>query len=344
MNEERRVLPRSGKLPPDILEGVFFGKLGATDDRVVLGPARGEDAAVIEMSEGFLVVSCDPITATTEEAGWLCVNVTMNDVAVSGVEPRWFMPAIMMPPASSQADLEEMSESIDSASERIGVSVVGGHTEITPQLDTPLVVGTGLGIGDSYVTSGGSQPGDLIVVTKSVALEGSAILAREMNVELRDRLGSATVDELAGYLYEISVVKEAMLLPEAVEVTSMHDPTEGGLATGLHEMADASGNGFFVREEDVPVYEPIRKLSETVRFDPLAILSSGCVTATVTEDSWHELGRNTKREMEASVVGRVREDDRRLIETREGGIVDLPRPERDEVWRVLASSRAEDSE
>src|SRR5262245_30442329 len=247
-----------GKLPALVLERLF-GKYMARGERVVLGPQVGEDAAVVDMGDRYLVATTDPITFATDEAAWYALHVNANDLAVRGARPLWFLVTLLLPEgAATEARVEALFDELSVGCAELGVAVIGGHTEVTAGLPRPIVVGAMLGevAKDRLVTTGGAQVGDAILLTKGVPLEGAAILARERGDEARRRgVPEDVVERARGFLRRpgISVVPEARLACGAARVHAMHDPTEGGLATACWELAQAADVGLHVDRERIPV-------------------------------------------------------------------------------------------
>ncbi len=327
-----------GKLPAEFL-GALLSRLPKTDPRVVVGPRVGEDAAVIDFGNTYLVAKTDPITFATDLIGWYAVNINANDIVCMGARPRWFLATVLLPEGIEPAAVEAVFNQLTGACAKIGVTLVGGHTEITYGLDRPIVVGCMLGevSPDGLVTSAGARPGDAIVITKGIAIEGTAVLAREAaDILCRRGVPKAVIERARNFLFDpgISVVREAVIAREAVPVTSFHDPTEGGLATGLIEVALASGVGFEVEAEKVPVLPECRAICDALGLDPLGLLASGCLVITVSEGDAGRLLRALEAAgIPAFAIGRILpvEAGRRLIV---GGQVEpWPRFDRDEVAR-----------
>ena len=276
-----------GKLPPRLLADLLAGLPG--DPRVIVGPRPGEDAAVIDMGDRYLVAKTDPITFATDAIGWYAVQVNANDIATTGAQPGWFMASILLP--GGQAD-ESMARGIfaqiSDACRALNVAVVGGHTEITHGLDRPIVCGCMLGEveKDRMVTTGGAQVDDWLLLTKGVPIEGISILAREQRQVLSAHFDPATLDRCANFLYRpgISVVSDAAVAMSVGGVTSMHDPTEGGLATALWELADACGHGVQVDVDDPGPLLPESVLCEPFGLDPWGLIASGALLLTVKAD------------------------------------------------------------
>jgi hydrogenase expression/formation protein HypE len=276
-----------GKLPGDLLQAIL-DKHAPRDPRVIVGPRVGEDAAVIDIGERYLVVTSDPITFATDELGWYALHVNANDIVVRGATPRWFLATLLLPAAATdETRVRAVFEQLAEACEELEVALVGGHTEVTHGLDRPIIAGTMLGevAKDRLVTTGGARVGDAIVLTKGVPLEGAAIIAREKEAELRARgVPAATIRRAKGFLRApgISVRPEAELACELAQVHAMHDPTEGGIATALHELADAAGVGLRIDRDRIMVLPEGRALCEAFGLDPLGTIASGALLLTLS--------------------------------------------------------------
>ena len=282
MAEADGILP-AGKLPHDVLQRLLTRHTGGQDPRLLVGAGVGEDAAVIDFGDTCLVAKTDPITFATDRIGWYAVHVNANDIAAMGATPRWFLATVIVPETlATEALFDDIFGQIHEACDNLGVTVAGGHSEISNGMARPLVVGQMLGevARDAIVRSSGLQPGDDVLLTKSLAIEATAIIAREKTAYLRERGWSqAELDHCAGYLTDpgISVVKDARLALAAGGVHAMHDPTEGGVATGLREMAIASGVGLEVFGDELRVSADSRRLCATFDLDPFGVISSGAL-------------------------------------------------------------------
>lgn len=276
-----------GKLRAETLQALFDAH-PVKDPRVVVGPRVGEDAAVIDIGDRYLVVTTDPITFATEELAWYALHVNANDVAVRGARPRWFLATLLLPEgATSDKTVTGLFEQLVSACEELDVSLVGGHTEITHGLDRPMVVGTMLGevARDRLVTTGGAQVGDAVVLTKGVPLEGAAIIAHEKEAELLARgVRRSVVARARGLLRTpgISVLPEVEIACELGRPHAMHDPTEGGVATALIELANAAGVGLRIDRDRIPLIPEGAELCRAFGLDPLGTIASGALILAMT--------------------------------------------------------------
>src|SRR2546426_1338001 len=248
----------AGKLP-NVTLARLLAKVQPGDPRVIVGPGIGRDAAVIDTGAPHLLVAkSDPITFASDMIGWYAVHVNANDIACTGARPDWFLATLLLPEDAKPKLAESIFVQLLEACEALEIELVGGHTEISAGLNRPLVIGAMLGQveRDRLVRPDGGRPGDALLLTKGIAIEGTGLLAREAAGRLA-RLGVSQEDlpNAAGYILDpgITVLKEAMAVCDTVRVHAMHDPTEGGLATALYEMAEANDCGILVDEDAVDV-------------------------------------------------------------------------------------------
>lgn len=335
-----------GKLPADLLARLLK-RYSVKDPRVLLGPGIGWDCAVIDFGANLLVVKSDPITFATEEIGWYAVQVNANDLATTGAVPRWFMVTLLLPEGKTTPELvETISQQVHHACEEIGVEVVGGHTEITYGLNRPILAGTMLGevSRETLVTPQGANPGDRVLLTKGVPIEATAILAREFPNRLRDAIGADEIEQAQAFLYNpgISVLREARLALASGRVSAMHDPTEGGLAMALWELAEASGQSLAFDPGAVPVPDLSARICQALELDPLAAIASGALLLTVPETEASHVCRALEKEgipcAEIGVVAPGPPAVWRVIDKRREL---LPRPERDEIARLFVENAEE---
>jgi hydrogenase maturation factor len=328
-----------GKIPIDVLKGVVFKNLGAERGEVTVGPTAGIDGAVLDVGNKSLVVSMDPITGAVERIGWLAVNVNANDIATFGVEPGFLSSCILLPENAERKIVETICTQMNAAANDLGIAIVGGHCESTPGLTNPIVVGCVMGLTEKgrYVTAAGAKAGDELILTKSAGIEGSAILASDRESELKKTV-SATMLQNAKNLYgQISVVKDALTAYKTGGVHAMHDPTEGGVAGGIHEMADASGLGAKVFEDQIAVQPETARICGYFGIDPLQLISSGALLISTEPKSVAEIIENLeKQQIEASIIGEfLKSTDQRLLVRKDEEIQALPRPLSDHLWTAL---------
>jgi hydrogenase maturation factor len=332
----------TGKIPIDILKEIVFRNLGATRSEIALGPSAGIDGAVINVGDVSLISSMDPITGAVDRIGWLAVNVNANDVATFGCEPKFLLSCIMLPEKSTRATVESITKQMGTAAEELGIAIVGGHCETTPRLKTPIVVCCAIGITEknNYVTAAGAKQGDKLILTKSAGIEGTAILASDRQTQLRKALDKNVLKNAGQFQRRISIVKDALTAFRTGGVHAMHDPTEGGVAGAIHEMADASNLGVKILRKKIRVEPETAKICEFYQIDPLQLIASGSLLIaadpTTAEKIAETLRRNT---IHAEIIGEfLPSPEKRLLIHENGKTKALARPKTDQLWQALKRS------
>jgi hydrogenase maturation factor len=317
-------------MPPELLARLLArGGDAGRHPRVIVGPGIGLDCAVLDFGDRYLVAKSDPITFTTDEIGWYAVQVNANDIACSGAEPQFFLATLLLPEAEGNAELaERIVAQMTEACRELGAVLVGGHTEITYGIDRPIVIGMMLGdVGkDRLITAAGAQAGDAVLLTKGYPIEAVSIIAREFAGIKKPGFSEDFLERCRNFLRApgISVVKDARVALGAGAITAMHDPTEGGVATGLWELADASERGIAVDLAALPLLPEGETLCRAFNLDPLACIASGALLITTPEPE------KIRSALEAEgipihVIGTV---------TQKPG-VNLARPARDEIAKLF---------
>lgn len=333
------VLPL-GKLKPHLLKELL-SRYCIDDPLVKVGPHFGEDAAAIDMGDRYLLLTADPITFTPERIGWYAVHINANDIAAMGGTPRYFLSTVLLPEHSASTDMaDRIFADVADACRELGCSAVGGHTEITHGLDRPIVSGAMLGevAKDRLVTSAGAEPGDMLILTKGIAIEATAILAREKADEVSRELGGEFQEKAARFLEDpgLSVVPASRAACQYGTVHALHDPTEGGIANALWELAEASEVGLVVSDSEIPRYWESTRLAESFGINLLGAIASGALLIAAREpDTPRILDGLSEARINAQVIGRI-------VERKQGvklmvGLqnVDLPRFEADEIAKAL---------
>lgn len=341
MPVSNELLP-AGKLPLPLLEK-FLTRFAPSDPRIIVGPRTGEDAAVLDFGDRYLVAKTDPITFATNEIGWYAVNVNANDIAVMGATPRWFLATVLLPAGQATAELAEMIfAQLHSACAALGVSLAGGHTEITINLDRPIVSGTMLGevAPDRLITSAGACVGDAVLLVKPVPIEGTALIALERATMLRERgYSPAFIERAQGFLHDpgISVVAPARLAAETAEVHCMHDPTEGGVMTGLLEIARAAGVGLRINLDAIPIVSEGATLCREFGLDPLGTIASGAILLTAPKAAGARLVKVLgDAGYPTAIIGRATSPADGLVALRSGVAVPWPIFATDEITKIFA--------
>ena len=337
------VLP-VGKLPFEHLQSLL-SHLTPAHPRLLIGPQIGEDAAVIDAGDRSLVVATDPITFATDRIGSYAVHVNANDVAVLGARPLWFFLVMLLPEGRTTPELvETIMTDVRITCRELGISIGGGHTEITQGLDRPILIGQMLGevASNRVVRKARVAVGDVVLLTQGVAIEGTAILAREKGERLRGQVADDLLTRAARFLVEpgISVVKAALAAADMGEVVhAMHDPTEGGLAAGLSELVASAGLGLRVVREYIPVFPETEAICSVLALDPLKLIASGALLIAVAQgrvdlvvDAIEAIG------VPVAAIGEVRPREEGLKVVVNGIAEPLSPPVRDEIARAFEGS------
>jgi hydrogenase maturation factor len=330
-----------GKISMDILKDVVFKNLGAKRDEVVLGPSAGIDGAIVNVGSKSIIASMDPITAAIERIGWLAVNVNANDIATFGVRPTFLLSCILLPENAERGTVETISTQMNEAAKDLGIAIIGGHCEVTPRLTSPIVIGCTLGVSEegNYVTASGAKSGDKIILTKSVGIEGTAILAWDRESQLKKVMNARMLNKAKGFYDKISVVKDAITAFKTGGVHAMHDPTEGGLTGGIHEMADASGLGVKIFKEEIRIQPETVKICKFFQVDPLQLIASGSLLVATQPESAEDVVKALKKKgIAAEIIGEfLSSPETRLMIRKNGQVGNLVRPVADHLWRALQS-------
>jgi hydrogenase maturation factor len=339
---EKKQSPRFpiGKLPIRTLERLLK-RNRIKDPRVIVGPGIGEDAAVIDTGgPRYLIAKTDPITFTADQIGWYAVHINANDIVTMGARPLWYLATLLLPEELTTEDLaEKIFQDTMEACKSIGVSLIGGHTEITYGLSRPIVVGQMLGEVDKHrlVRTNGARPGDAIILTKGIAIEGTAVIAREHVDEMVQILGEQTLTRCRNFMYHpgISVLEEALAAAECASIHAMHDPTEGGLATALHEVAWAANVGLRVQAEVVPVFPETQAICNHYHLHPMGLIASGALLIILQAKAAEKvLTRLRSQGIAATVIGEVTDKRKGVKLLTADGLCDLPLYEQDELTKI----------
>lgn len=327
-----------GKLPSDFL-AKLLSQAPVTDPRVLIGPGSGLDCAVIDMGERFLVFKSDPITFTTDQIGWYAVQVNANDIATTGGVPRWMLATLLLPEGKATPELVQgIFDQLSQACAGLGISLVGGHTEVTYGLDRPVISAALVGEVEKgrLVRPDGARPGNQLLLTKGVPVEAVSILAREFAEPLKMVLSADELQEARNYLVKpgISVVRDAQIAVRAGRVRAMHDPTEGGLAAALWELAEASRVHLVVDPQRVSVPDLARRICDQLGINPLASIASGALLMAVeADDAGVIISALEAERIPCANIGQVEPGKEPGVFTPDGK--PLARPRRDEIARLF---------
>lgn len=330
-----------GKIPIKLLNEIIFQNLGAKRKEVIVGPKAGIDGAVINIGNKSIIVSMDPVTGAYENIGWLAVNINANDIATFGVEPAFIFSCILLPEKADSNLVEKISSQMDRAAKELGIAIVGGHCESTLGLANPIVIGCVVGFTDKkkYLTAGGAKSGDKIILTKSAGIEGTAILATDKEKKLIKVISYQMIQRAKKFYKDISIVKDALTAHKIGGVNAMHDPTEGGVVGGIHELADASKVGFRIYKNKIPIRSETAAICKYFQIDPLNLISSGALLLSVNPNyASHIIEELNKSGIQATVIGEFLESiNKRIMILKNGQTKVMRRPKSDHIWKALNS-------
>lgn len=323
---------KEGKLNFDDLRDMIQNSRKVIRDEVIVRNDVGEDCSVIDFNGEHAIFSTDPITGSDSNIGKLAVNINCNDIASSGGEPIALLVTILAPVDSSLEEINRVMDEISEEAAKINVEVIGGHTEVTSAVNKLVVSVTVIGKTEKggTVRTSGAHEGDDILVTKYIGLEGTSILVNDHEDRIKDILSEEEIEKAKGLVKHISVLKEGRICKK-LGATSMHDITEGGLLGALFEVAMASGKGFEIYDDKIPMLDITKKVTKEFSIDPLRLISSGSMLVTVPDGKKAEevlkmSGINSK------VIGKVTKSKGILISN--GVKLEVEEPKRDELFNI----------
>ncbi|MAT42868.1 MAG: AIR synthase [Anaerolineaceae bacterium] len=328
-----------GKLPPDLLENIIK-KAPLFDSKVILGPGTGLDCAVIDNGDHYLVYKSDPITFTADNIGWYSVQINLNDLVTTGAKPKWMLSTLLLPEKKTTAGMvEKISQQLFEAAAFYKISLIGGHTEITHHLDRPLLISTLIGevSKDNLITPKGAQTGDRILLTKGIPIEATAILAADFETRLSAVLSPSQIESAKQYLFNpgISVYKEARLAVEIGGVNAMHDPTEGGLAAALWELAIASDKQLLINPDNIHMPTLSATICRFFDLNPLFTIASGALLMAVSPNQSQKIIQAClENQIDCFEIGEVGTNGAEVLRTNIIPFQQFERPMRDDLGKV----------
>lgn len=329
----------AGKLPNDLLRE-FLDQFVFNDPSILINPGIGEDTAAVDMqAEEVLVLKSDPITFASDSIGQYAVLINANDIATSGARPRWLLTTLLFPPGVTPSEIRHVVYELKDFCQQWQITLCGGHTEITDAVSRPVVVGmmAGTVAKDDLIDKRNMITGDRILLTKGVAVEGTAIIAREFADKLIN-LGMSTpeIEKCAAFLADLSIIPEAQIAASHKGTSAMHDVTEGGLATALEELGIAGGHKIRVEMEAVPVFRQTSKISRLLDINPLGLIGSGSLLICSHTDSWETLSQAIQDAgIKVACIGEVLDEGQGIEAYKDGNRVTWPRFEVDEIARLF---------
>jgi len=322
-----------GKLTNKELDEIILSNIKSYRDDVVLRPGIGIDCGGVEIGDDICMLSSDPITAASKDAGKLAVHVSCNDVAATGAEPIAMLVTMLIPPESTVENIRELFEQMQMTAKELNVEIIGGHTEITDSVNKIVICSTVLGKAkkNQYLSAAGAQIGDSIVMTKFAAMEGTAIIASDLEDKAKEILTSDELKRCRSLSDRISVVNEGLIAAE-IGASAMHDVTEGGVLQAVWELCRASECGAIINIDKIPVLDETKKLCNALCIDPLRLISSGCMVIAI-KDGQSCVNELHKNGIPATIIGKIKEGN--IITVSDGNISPLTPQERDEIYKII---------
>ncbi len=324
-----------GKVPETVLKRSVFKQLKVKREEILVGPKIGEDCCVGQFnSDELFVLSTDPITGATKDIGALAVHITANDLATSGAELVGIMLTILLPDGFMESELKVILQDVNRACEELNVEVMGGHTEVTAAVNQPILSVTGIGKvkKDIYLTRHKITAGQDIVMTKWAGIEGTSIIAREKEAELKAYYNPDFIEKAKDLGQYISVVKEGKIASD-FGVSFMHDATEGGLFGALWEMAAGARKGIEIELDLIPIKQETIEICEYYELNPYKLISSGSMLM-ITSDGQGLVERLKSEGIFAAVIGKITEGNDKIV-IQEDTRRSLEPPKSDELYKVI---------
>lgn len=324
-----------GKLPNDVLEKIVLSNIKTKRKEVLVGADIGKDSAVIDFNDEVCVMSTDPITGATKGLGRLAIHISCNDVAANGAEPIGVLLTILLPPKSTEDDIETIMKDAEEAASEINVQIIGGHTEITDAVNRTVISTTVVGKQKKINLPDLSKikVGDKIMITKYAAIEGTSIIAKELEEELIHKIGEEKLNEAKAMDSMLSVVKEGMICGE-IGVRYMHDITEGGVYGAVWEAATAIKKGVKINENLIPVKDVTREIADILNIDLYRLISSGSMLIIAESEKKQLIIEKLKNNgIVSTVIGEIIE--KGIILEKNGEKLNIEPPNSDELYKAL---------
>lgn len=298
-----------GKLPNELLEKIVIGQIKNQREEVIVGSSIGEDTAILDFDSDYIVVSADPITGATNNVGKLAVHISVNDVATKGADPVGILFIVLMPAGTEAEDIELIMRQAQEECTKVNMDIIGGHTEITDAVNKPVVITTVLGRvhksqlpNPKYI-----KPGHIVAMTKSAALEGTAILANDLEDKLSDKLTPEELETAKALTEKVSVLEEGRITHN-VNIGYMHDITEGGVLGAIWEAAKATGFGMEIDYNAIPIHDVTRKMADILDFNPLELISSGSMLIILSPEGFETMKKDlNKKDITLTAIGKITE-------------------------------------
>ena len=328
-----------GKLPNDLLRE-YLNQFVFDDPSILINPGVGEDTAAINVaSEEVLVLKSDPITFATDSIGQYAVLINANDIATSGAKPRWLLTTLLFPCGVTPYEIRNVINELKAFCRQWDITLCGGHTEITDAVTRPVVTGmmAGTVARHNLIDKRNMALGDRVLLTKGVAVEGTAIIAREFGDRLKNLgMADSEIDVGRQFLTNISIIAEARIAAKSRTVSAMHDVTEGGLATAAEELSIAGGYRIKIDMDAIPVFAETRKVCRLLGIDPLGLIGSGSLLICCRQTGCDSLMSAIRGAgIDVTCIGEVLEEGQGIVALKKAQPTPWPQFETDEITRLF---------
>lgn len=334
MQKQQKLNP--GKLEPKFLKKLI-AKFPKNDQNIIIPPGIGIDAAGLKVGNKLIAITTDPITFSTTNISTYSVAVNINDVACLGCKPRWYLACLLLPVGTTKNQVTTIFHNLAYELKRYNIKAIGGHVEITNTVTTPIIVGQMIGeiIGDNLLTPQNGKPGDQILLWRSVAIEGTALLATKQQQLLQKSLSMKKIKAMQNLLLKpgICIWPLVKKLVPCKGLVALHDITEGGIATALHELADASNLGLKINGNTIPIRAETKMLAKILKFNPIGLLASGSALILCRKTASKQISQKIGAR-DLTLIGELTKNKKRILMLNEKP-AKLPRFTSDEIIRFL---------
>lgn len=324
-----------GKLDSELLQKIVFNNIKFNREEVLVRPGIGEDCAVVDFGDYVLIMSTDPITGAASEIGRLAVHINCNDIATNGIEPLGLMMTILAPKGTTEKEIDDVMKQASQEAAKLNVEIIGGHTEITEAVNRMVISATAIGrqLKSKIIKSSGAKIGDKIIMTKTAGLEGTGIIAYDLEDRLSSTFSREIIEKAKKMVDKLSVVKEGVVGGK-VGASSMHDVTEGGILGAVWEICKAGKVGCDIYKDSIAIADETHKICKFLDIDPLKLISSGTMLITISPEREKELiSELIKNGIKTSVIGEITEKGIFLIDN--DNTTEIEPPESDELYKVI---------
>ncbi len=340
-------IPDIGKISAAVFNELIYPRLGAKNDKVIVGPQHGVDVGIVEIGNQAVSLTCDPVFIVPEygweRAAWFAIHIIASDSVTSGLKPTYLSIDLNLPMAITKEQLTIMWDVIHQECVKMGITIITGHTARYTDCHYPMVGGATLvGVGglDEYVTPKLAKPGDKIIITKGPAIEASGIFATMFPQLLEEKFGAQFSRKAQSIFYKMSVVEDGITAIGVGRrdngVTAMHDATECGVWGGLYEIGQSSALGVRVEKDKIVVEDCVPEICRYFGIDPYASISEGTLILTCRAHRADEIVEALhKRDIKASVVGELTRPEQGLILIQNGRETKLEHPIVDPFWKAF---------